>query len=140
MQKWGFNKDGHTTCECGDEQTTKHLLVSTIPPQPCTHEDPEEFNPELDPASSIGRGRVVTRKEVFFRSAGPPSPPQLLYTRSLRHVLFDEPLSPFFHLHTLHLDPGTRKCPPESVSSPPVRCPVKLFFPLVAYVQHFRLL
>ena len=55
MQKWGFNEDGQTTCECGDEQTMKHLLVCPILPQPCTHEDLEEFNPELDPAPSIGR-------------------------------------------------------------------------------------
>ena len=38
-----------------DEQTMKHLLVCLILPQPCTHEDLEEFNPELDPAPSIGR-------------------------------------------------------------------------------------
>ena len=55
MQKWGFNEDGQTTCECGNEQTIKHLLVCPILPQPCTHEDLEEFNPELDPAPSIGR-------------------------------------------------------------------------------------
>ena len=46
MQKWGFNEDGQTTCECGDEQTMKHLLVCHILPQPCTHEDLEEFNPQ----------------------------------------------------------------------------------------------
>ena len=45
MQKWGFNEDGQTTCECGNEQTMKHLLVCPILPQPCTHEDLEEFNP-----------------------------------------------------------------------------------------------
>ena len=45
MQKWVFNEDGQTTCECGDEQTMKHLLVCPILPQPCTHEDLEEFNP-----------------------------------------------------------------------------------------------
>ena len=45
MQKWGFNEDGQTTCECGDEQTMKHLLVCPILSQPCTHEDLEEFNP-----------------------------------------------------------------------------------------------
>ena len=42
MQKWGFNADGQTTCEWGDE----HILVCPIL---------EEFNPELDPAPSIGR-------------------------------------------------------------------------------------
>ena len=47
MQKWGFNEDGQTTCECGDEQTMKHLLVCPILPQPCTHEDLEEFNPRV---------------------------------------------------------------------------------------------
>ena len=55
MQKWGFNEDGHTTCEYADEQTMKHLLACPIPPQPCTYEDLEEFNPELDPVPSIGR-------------------------------------------------------------------------------------
>ena len=45
IQKWGFKEDGRTTCECGDEQTMKHLLVCPILPQPCTHEDLEEFNP-----------------------------------------------------------------------------------------------
>ena len=55
IQKWGFKEDGRTTCECGDEQTMKHPLVCPILPQPCTHEDLEEFNPELDPAPSIGR-------------------------------------------------------------------------------------
>ena len=45
MQKWGFNEDGHTTCECGGEHTMKHLLVCPILPKPCTHEDLEEFNP-----------------------------------------------------------------------------------------------
>ena len=55
MQKWEFNEDGQTTCECGDKQTTKHLLVCPILPQTCTHEGMEEFNPEVDPAPSIGR-------------------------------------------------------------------------------------
>ena len=32
----GLNEDGPTTCECGDEQTMKHLLVCPILPQPCT--------------------------------------------------------------------------------------------------------
>ena len=27
MQTWGFNGYEQTTCECGDEQTMKHLLV-----------------------------------------------------------------------------------------------------------------
>ena len=58
---------------------------------------------------------------VFLRFAGPPPPPQLLSTRSPRHVLFDVPLSPSFHLHTLPLL-DTRNCPPETVSSPPARC------------------
>ena len=59
---------------------------------------------------------------VSLRSAGPPSPLQLLSTHSLRPVLFDVPLSPFSSLRTLHLL-GTRNCPPESVSSHPARCP-----------------
>ena len=45
MQKWGFNEDGLTACECGDEETMKHLLVCPILPRPCTHEDLEEFKP-----------------------------------------------------------------------------------------------
>ena len=36
---------GWTACECGDEQTMKHMPVRPILPQPCTHEDLEEFNP-----------------------------------------------------------------------------------------------
>ena len=59
---------------------------------------------------------------VFLRSAGPPSPPQLLSMRSFRPVLFDVPLSPSSRLRTLPLL-GTRNCPVESVSSPPARCP-----------------
>ena len=35
MQKWGFNADGQATCECGNEQTMKHLLVCPILPQQC---------------------------------------------------------------------------------------------------------
>ena len=66
MHKWGFNEDGQTTCECGDEQTMNHLLVCPCLPQPCrcTHEDMEEFNPPseiLRPA--LDGSRVVTRKE-----------------------------------------------------------------------------
>ena len=45
MQKWGLNDDGQTTCEYGDEQTLKHLLVFPILPQRCSHEDLEESNP-----------------------------------------------------------------------------------------------
>ena len=40
---------------------------------------------------------------VFLRSADPPSPHQLLYTRSLRPLLFDIPLSLYSRLHTLPL-------------------------------------
>ena len=59
---------------------------------------------------------------VFVRSAGPPSPPKLLSTRSLRPVLFDVPLSPSSRLRTLSLL-RTRNCFAESVSSPSARCP-----------------
>ena len=59
---------------------------------------------------------------VFLRSAGPSSPPQLLSTRSFRPVLFDVPPSPSSCLRTLPLL-DTQNCPPESVSSPPARCP-----------------
>ena len=55
---------------------------------------------------------------ALLRSGGPPSPPQLLSTRSLRPVLFDVPLSPSSRLHILPLL-DTQNCPPESVSSPP---------------------
>ena len=65
---------------------------------------------------------LMTYPSVFLRSAGPPSPPRLLSTRSLRPALFDVPLSPSSRLRTLPLL-GTRNCPVESVSSPPVRCP-----------------
>ena len=62
---------------------------------------------------------------VFLRSAGPPSPPQLLSTCSLRPVLSDVGLglhlSPSSRLRTMpFLD--TQNYPPESVSSPPARC------------------
>ena len=57
-----------------------------------------------------------------MRTAGPPSPAQLLSTRLLRPVLFDVCLSPSSRLRTRpHL--GTRNCPFDSVSFPPVRCP-----------------
>ena len=61
---------------------------------------------------------------VFLKSAGPPSPHQLFSKRSLRPVLFDVPLSPSSRLHTPLL---------------PLQLDVQIF-PLVAYVQHFRLL
>ena len=48
--------------------------------------------------------------------------PQLLSTRSLRPVLFAILLSPSSRLRTLPLL-DTRKCPPDSVSAPPARCP-----------------
>ena len=59
---------------------------------------------------------------VFLRSAGPPSPPQLLYTRSLRPVLFDVPLSPSPSPHTApprytKLSPWVSFFPSSSVSS-----------------------
>ena len=78
---------------------------------------------------------LMTLPLVFLRSAGPPSLPQLLSTRSLRPVLFDVPLPLSSRLRTRPLL-GTRNCPVESVSSPPARCPA---LPLVAYMQHFRL-
>ena len=68
---------------------------------------------------------------VFLRSAGPPLPPQLLSTRSLRPGLFDVPLSPSSRLRTLPLL-GTRNCPVGSVSSPPARCPALPFGGLCA--------
>ena len=34
LQKWGFNEDGQTACECRDKQTMKHMLVYPILPQP----------------------------------------------------------------------------------------------------------
>ncbi len=45
----------------------KHLLVYSILPQPCTHEDLEEFNPELDPAPSIGPLGVNLEKATPVR-------------------------------------------------------------------------
>ena len=77
MQKWGFNEDGQTMRECGDEQTMKHLLVCPVMPQPCTNDDLEEFNPELDHAPSIGREscsdstrRIQIRHTDDFPSTG----------------------------------------------------------------------
>ena len=55
MKKLGYNEDGQTSCECGDEQTMKHLLACSALPQPCTHEELEEFIPELDHAPCIGQ-------------------------------------------------------------------------------------
>ena len=38
-----------------DRQRANVGMNCPILPQPCTHDDLEEFNPELDPAPSIGR-------------------------------------------------------------------------------------
>ena len=57
--------------------------------------------------------------------------PQLLSTRSLRHVLFGVPLSPSSRLRTLPLL-GTRNCSVGSVSSPPARFPALPFGGLCA--------
>ena len=66
---------------------------------------------------------LVTFSLVFLRSDGPPSPPQLLSTRSLQAcALGSTHLSPSSCLCTLPLL-CTRNCPSESVSSPPARCP-----------------
>ena len=45
----------------------------------------------------------MTLPLIFLRSAGPPSPPQLLSTRSLLPVFFDVLLSPASRLRTLPL-------------------------------------
>ena len=55
--------------------------------------------------------------------------------RSLRPVLFDAPLSPSSRLRTRPLL-CTRNCPLSQFL--PLQLDVQLF-PLVAYVQHFRL-
>ena len=56
MQKWGFNEDGQTACECGDEEKMKHVLDSA---PSCHNPVPmktwKSSTPELDPAPSIGR-------------------------------------------------------------------------------------
>ena len=44
-QKWGFNEDGQTAYECGDEQTMKHMLICPILPKHCSHEDLERVQP-----------------------------------------------------------------------------------------------
>ena len=44
MQKWGYNRDGETTCDCGQDQTMQHLLVCPLLPEPCTANDLEIFN------------------------------------------------------------------------------------------------
>ena len=41
IQKWGYNEDGRAAC---DEMIMRHLVVCLILPQPCSHEDLEEFN------------------------------------------------------------------------------------------------
>ena len=41
IQKWGYNEDGRAACD----EMMRHLVVRLILPQPCSHEDLEEFNP-----------------------------------------------------------------------------------------------
>ena len=86
------------------------------------------------PSSHAGVTQVLMT--LPLRSAGPPSPPQLLSTHSLRPVLFVVPPSSSSRLCTLPFL-GTRNCPPESVYS--LQLDDQLF-PLVAYVQQLRLL
>ena len=67
MQKWGFNEDGQTACECGDEHTKTHLQL--VCPHPATTMYQWRHGiiqpAELDPALGIGREySVVTWKEV----------------------------------------------------------------------------
>ena len=43
--KMGYNGDGQTVCECGEEQKREHLLVCPSLPEPRNHEDLEKSNP-----------------------------------------------------------------------------------------------
>ena len=45
MAKWGLSPDGQTACDCGQEQTMKHLLVCPLLSEPCTKEDLEALTP-----------------------------------------------------------------------------------------------
>ena len=110
MQKWEFDEDGQTTCECGNEQTMTHLLVCQILPQPCAHEYLEGFNPEIYPAPSIGQKScsdsrrrrphyaffVSTHSLITFRS------PFLYRFESFRHSRCpsDGPFSCQYRLHS----------------------------------------
>ena len=57
MQKWGFNEDGQTTCECGNEQTMTHQSCWSA--KSCHNPVPMKTwkgsTPEIYPAPSIGR-------------------------------------------------------------------------------------
>ena len=46
MQKWGYNRNGDTTCDYGEDQTMQHLLVCPLLPEPCTTNDLESLNPK----------------------------------------------------------------------------------------------
>ena len=50
-----FNEDGETVCECGVEQTMKHMLVCHIQPQPVPMKTWKSLTPEIEPAPGIGR-------------------------------------------------------------------------------------
>ena len=46
MQKWGYNLDGSTECDCGEApQTMEHLLNCTLLPEPCTSHDLHNYSP-----------------------------------------------------------------------------------------------
>ena len=74
--------NGQTTCECGDEQTMKHLLVCPVRAPSChnprpTHEDLEYRAagivqpPSYIMLPALGGSRVVIRKEELLTSHWP---------------------------------------------------------------------
>ncbi|KAI8511926.1 hypothetical protein Bbelb_110260 [Branchiostoma belcheri] len=58
MQKWGLVPDGQTACDCGQEQTTRHLLLCPLLPEPCLKEDLEALTPSGRACAEYWRGRV----------------------------------------------------------------------------------
>ncbi|KAI8489016.1 hypothetical protein Bbelb_332400 [Branchiostoma belcheri] len=58
MQKWGLVPDGQTACDCGQEQTMRHLLVCPLLPEPCSKEDLEALTPSGRACAEYWRGRV----------------------------------------------------------------------------------
>ncbi|KAI8502909.1 hypothetical protein Bbelb_196110 [Branchiostoma belcheri] len=58
MQKWGLVPDGQTACDCGQEQTMRHLLVCPLLTEPCSKEDLEALTPSGRACAEYWRGRV----------------------------------------------------------------------------------
>ncbi|KAI8514405.1 hypothetical protein Bbelb_087290 [Branchiostoma belcheri] len=54
---WGLVPDGQTACDCGQEQTMRHLLVCPLLPEPCSKEDLEALTPSGRACAEYWRGR-----------------------------------------------------------------------------------